>query len=89
MAVPTTPDQITSPAWAGAADRQQTPRKDMRTQMLIDATLPPPNDPRARDQFERIRPLNPELRLAEFAAAGSQALVDALPTRFFGSKLLD
>ena len=59
------------------------------SKMLIDATIPPPNDPRAREQFERIRPLNPGLRLADFAAAGSRGLVDSLPTRFFGSKLLN
>jgi 2,5-furandicarboxylate decarboxylase 1 len=59
------------------------------SKMLIDATIPPPNDPKARDQFERIRPLNPGLRLADFAAAESQALVEALPSRFFGSELLE
>jgi 3-polyprenyl-4-hydroxybenzoate decarboxylase len=59
------------------------------SKMLIDATIPPPNDPEARSNFERIRPLNPQLRLADFAAADSQGLVESLPRRFFGSSLLD
>lgn len=56
--------------------------------LMIDATIPPPNDPAAHDQFERIRPHNPELRLADFAAASYQDLVQSLPSRFFGSNLL-
>jgi hypothetical protein len=56
--------------------------------MLIDATIPPPADPSARAMFERICPLNPQVRLADFAAEESLALVRALSPRFFGSKLL-
>ena len=56
--------------------------------MLIDATAPPPGDAAARANFERIRPLNPELRLADFAAEASQSIVRNLPSQFFGSKLL-
>jgi 2,5-furandicarboxylate decarboxylase 1 len=58
------------------------------SKMLIDATIPPPADAAARDMFERIRPVNPQLRLEDFAAAESLPLVRALATRFFGSKLL-
>ncbi len=58
------------------------------SKMLIDATIPPPADAEARSAFERIRPRNPQLRLADFAAAESQSLIRALSTRFFGSKLL-
>jgi len=59
------------------------------SKMLIDATIPPPADPKARAMFERIRPHNPHLRLEEFAAKDSLALVRALSPLFFGSKLLD
>ena len=58
------------------------------SKMLIDATIPPPADATARSMFERIRPRNPELRLEDFAAAGSLPLVKALSPLFFGSRLL-
>jgi 2,5-furandicarboxylate decarboxylase 1 len=58
------------------------------SKMLIDATIPPPADAAARSSFERIRPLKPELRLEDFAAAQSLPLVRALSPLFFGSKLL-
>ncbi len=58
------------------------------SKMLIDATIPPPADAEARDAFERIRPRNPQLRLEDFAAAGSLDIVRSLPERFFGSQLL-
>ena len=58
------------------------------SKMLIDATIPPPADASARAMFERICPHNPQLRLADFAAQESLALVRALSPRFFGSKLL-
>ena len=58
------------------------------SKMLIDATIPPPADAEARAQFERIRPRNPQLRLADFAAEESMSLVRALSPMFFGSKLL-
>jgi len=58
------------------------------SKVLIDATIPPPVDAQARASFERIRPRNGELRLEDFAAASSQALVRALSPVFFGSKLL-
>jgi 2,5-furandicarboxylate decarboxylase 1 len=58
------------------------------SKMLIDATIPPPVDAEARAAFERIRPRNPQLRLEDFAADGSLALVRSLPQIFFGSKLL-
>jgi len=58
------------------------------SKMLIDATIPPPADPKARAMFERIRPHNPHLRLEEFAAKDSLDLVRALSPLFFGSKLL-
>jgi hypothetical protein len=45
-------------------------------------------DAEARAAFERIRPRNPQLRLEDFAADGSLALVRSLPQIFFGSKLL-
>ncbi len=38
--------------------------------------------------FERIRPHNPQLRLEDFAAEESLALVRRLSPLFFGSKLL-
>ena len=56
--------------------------------MLIDATIPPPADANARSAFERIRPHNPQLRLEDFAAADSLAIVRSLSPLFFGSKLL-
>jgi hypothetical protein len=56
--------------------------------MLIDATIPPPCDATARASFERIRPQNLQLRLEDFAAQESLALLHALPQRFFGSRLL-
>ena len=59
------------------------------SKMLIDATIPPPNDADARSDFERIRPINPGLRLADFAAEESMPIVDSLSPLFFGSKLLD
>jgi hypothetical protein len=55
---------------------------------LIDATIPPPADAEARSMFERIRPINPNLRLEDFAAESSLPLVRALSPLFFGSKLL-
>jgi 2,5-furandicarboxylate decarboxylase 1 len=58
------------------------------SKMLIDATVPPPADAAARAMFERIRPINPQLRLEDFAAEGSLPLVRALSPMFFGSKLL-
>jgi hypothetical protein len=58
------------------------------SKMLIDATAPPPADTAARANFERIRPIHPELRLADFAAEASQAIVRSLPAQFFGSQLL-
>ena len=58
------------------------------SKMLIDATIPPPGDAEARSMFERIRPHNPHLRLADFAAAESLPLVRALAPVFFGSRLL-
>jgi 2,5-furandicarboxylate decarboxylase 1 len=59
------------------------------SKMLIDATIPPPADAEARAMFERIRPRNPNLRLEDFAAQDSLALVRSLSPMFFGSKLLD
>jgi 2,5-furandicarboxylate decarboxylase 1 len=58
------------------------------SKMLIDATAPPPADAAARANFERIRPLNPQLRLEDFAAAGSMDIVRSLSPQFFGSRLL-
>jgi 2,5-furandicarboxylate decarboxylase 1 len=58
------------------------------SKMLIDATIPPPVDAEARAAFERIRPRNPQLKLEDFAAESSLALVRSLPQIFFGSKLL-
>lgn len=58
------------------------------SKMLIDATAPPPADKAARANFERIRPIHPELRLADFAAEASQSIVRNLPAQFFGSQLL-
>jgi 2,5-furandicarboxylate decarboxylase 1 len=58
------------------------------SKMLIDATKPPPADAAAHAALERIRPANPELRLEDFAAEASLALVKALPKIFFGSKML-
>ena len=58
------------------------------SKMLIDATIPPPADAEARAVFERIRPGNPGLRLEDFAAEESLALVQSLSPEFFGSKLL-
>jgi len=58
------------------------------SKMLIDATIPPPADADARAMFERICPLNPQLRLADFVARESLALVGGLAPRFFGSRLL-
>jgi UbiD family decarboxylase len=58
------------------------------SKMMIDATIPPPNDAEARAMFERIRPLNPQLELKDFAAEDSLALVNSLSAMFFGSKLL-
>jgi 3-polyprenyl-4-hydroxybenzoate decarboxylase len=60
----------------------------MGSKLMIDATIPPPADPKARAAFERIRPRNPGLRLEDFAADSSLDLVRALPKLFFGSKLL-
>ena len=58
------------------------------SKMMIDATIPPPADAAARDNFERVRPHKPELRLKDFAAEESMPLVQALSPLFFGSKLL-
>lgn len=58
------------------------------SKMLIDATIPPPADAEKRAQFERIRPIHPELRLADFARADYQDVVSSLPPLFFGSKLI-
>jgi 2,5-furandicarboxylate decarboxylase 1 len=58
------------------------------SKMLIDATIPPPADAQARAMFERIRPHNPQLRLKDFAAEESLALVRSLSPLFFGSALL-
>jgi len=58
------------------------------SKLLIDATIPPPADAKARAMFERIRPHNPQLRLEDFAASESQPLVRALSPLFFGSRLL-
>ena len=58
------------------------------SKMLIDATIPPPAEAKARSVFERIRPPNPHLRLEDFAANESLALVRALSPLFFGSALL-
>lgn len=58
------------------------------SKMLIDATKPPPADAEAHAALERIRPPNPQLRLKDFAAAESMAIVEALPKIFFGSKML-
>jgi 3-polyprenyl-4-hydroxybenzoate decarboxylase len=58
------------------------------SKLLIDATIPPPADAKARSMFERIRPPNPQLRLENFAADQSLALVRALSPLFFGSTLL-
>jgi 2,5-furandicarboxylate decarboxylase 1 len=58
------------------------------SKMIIDATIPPPADAKARAMFERIRPSNPHLRIEDYAAAKSLDLVRALPPRFFGSTLL-
>ena len=59
------------------------------SKMLIDATIPPPAAASERADFERIRPLRPELRLADFAAEDYQHIVNSLPKTFFGSRLLD
>jgi 2,5-furandicarboxylate decarboxylase 1 len=59
------------------------------SKMMIDATAPPPADVAARANFERIRPFHPELRLADFAAEGSQEIVRNLDPVFFGSKMLN
>jgi len=59
------------------------------SKLLIDATIPPPADAKARAMFERIRPLNPQLRLKDFAAEESLALVRTLSPLFFGSTLLN
>ncbi len=58
------------------------------SKMLIDATIPPPQDAEARSAYERIRPRNPELKLADFAAADSMDIVNSLSSLFFGSKLI-
>ncbi|HZT06207.1 MAG TPA: UbiD family decarboxylase, partial [Chloroflexota bacterium] len=58
------------------------------SKMLIDATIPPPTDGEARSKFERIRPINPQLRLEDFAAEESLDIVRALAPVFFGSKLI-
>jgi len=60
----------------------------MGSKMIIDATIPPHADAEARSAFERIRPVNPHLRLEDFAAEASMSLVRGLPERFFGSKLI-
>ncbi|MBM2810545.1 MAG: hypothetical protein HW416_1304 [Chloroflexi bacterium] len=59
------------------------------SKMLIDATIPPPADREEHDKFERIRPLNPQLNLADFAREDYQDLVRSLPPLYFGSKLLE
>jgi 2,5-furandicarboxylate decarboxylase 1 len=59
------------------------------SKMMIDATIPPPADAKARAEFERIRPHNPHLRLEDFAAEGSLDIVRGLSPLFFGSRLLD
>jgi 2,5-furandicarboxylate decarboxylase 1 len=58
------------------------------SKMIIDATIPPPADAKARAMFERIRPPNPQLKIEDYAAAKSLDLLRALPPRFFGSTLL-
>ena len=58
------------------------------SKMMIDCTIPPPADAEARAMFERIRPINPQLRIEDFAAADSMEIVRSLPDRFFGSKLI-
>jgi len=58
------------------------------SKVMIDATIPPPCDAKARSEFERIRPINPQLRLEDFAAADSLELIRSLPARFFGSQML-
>jgi 2,5-furandicarboxylate decarboxylase 1 len=58
------------------------------SKVLIDATIPPPADARARAMFERIRPRNAQLRLEDFASEKSMPIVKALSPLFFGSKLL-
>ncbi len=58
------------------------------SKMMIDATIPPAADPEARDAFERIRPLNPDLRLEDFVAESSLPMVRNLAKRYFGSHLL-
>ena len=58
------------------------------SKMLIDATIPPAADAKAHAMFERICPHHPQLRLEDFVAEESIALLRALPPRFFGSKLL-
>ncbi|HWP25126.1 MAG TPA: UbiD family decarboxylase [Xanthobacteraceae bacterium] len=58
------------------------------SKILIDATIPPLADAEGRAMFERIRPRNPDLRLEDFAAKDSLALVQSLQSRFFGSRLL-
>ena len=57
------------------------------SKVLIDATIPPPADAEARGQFERIRPINPTLKLEDFAAEASLPIVRALSPLFFGLKL--
>jgi 2,5-furandicarboxylate decarboxylase 1 len=59
------------------------------SKVLIDATIPPPADPQARAAFERIRPVNPQLRLEDFAADASMPIVRSLAPLFFGSKLVE
>jgi 2,5-furandicarboxylate decarboxylase 1 len=57
--------------------------------LIVDATIPPPNDPEARAVFERIRPIGAgAVRLRDYAAQSSLPLVDSLPEQFFGSRLL-
>ncbi len=58
------------------------------SKMIIDATIPPPADAKARAMYERIRPINPQLRLEDFAAQASLPVVRALAPVFFGSNLL-